>query len=343
MAKIKTKKNEISTIFISWSGNNSRIIANRLKQVIEKDIFNSKIKCFVSDSDIASGTDWWNKIKDELKSSKLGILCITKENIQASWIYYEAGALVGNDVPTTPLLFNCSIKNLEKTPLTARQCIDFGSKRGFLKMISDINDQLKILDIPEDSLKLIADKAYQQLKIDLKETFDELKNMGYFDASYIYPSDIKTINRNTIFISAPMSKLSDDQYIAQCNFLLKVKQTLTSLEFSKIICPAITVKDKLHFDGDTKAMRNFKELKQVDCYILIYDKSLGSSILIELGYAIALSKKIVVFYKGKLPYLIEKAGENIQHIKTYKFKNYDSILEIINSNGQDLFNGNEYE
>ena len=51
----------------------------------------------------------------------------------------------------------------------------------------------------------------------------------------------------------------------------------------------------------------------------------------------------MVFYKGKLPYLIEKAGENIQHIKTYKFKNYDSILEIINSNGQDLFNGNEYE
>lgn len=343
MAKVKTKKNKISKIFISWSGNNSRIIANRLKQIIEKNVFNNNIKCFVSDSDIASGTDWWNKIKHELKSSELGILCITKENIQASWIYYEAGALVGNDVTTIPLLFNCSIEKLAKTPLTGRQCVDFGNKQRFQKMICDINEQLGILDISNESLKLIADNAYQQLKDDLVDTFDKLKNMGYFDASYIYPSDIKTINRNSIFISASMSTLNDSQYAEQRNYLLKVKKELTSLGFSKIICPAISVKDKKHFDGDTKAMRNFRELKQVDCYVLIYDKSHRSSVLIELGYAIALSKKIVVFHKGELPYLIKKAGENIQHIKTYQVRNFESIISIIQANGKDLFKGNEYE
>lgn len=343
MTRIDTRKKFMNNIFISWSGDNSRIIANNLKLIIEEFIFANKVRCFVSDSDIVSGTDWWNKIKDELKSSKLGILCITKENIQASWIYYEAGALVGNDIITIPLLFNCNRDKLNKTPLNGRQCVDFGNKQRFQKMICDINEQLHILDISNKALNVLADKAYQQLKSDLASTFDKLKCMGYFDDSYIYPSDIKTINRNTIFISAPMSTLNDEKYLNQRSFLLKVQDILSSLGFSKIICPAATIKDKSHFDGDTKAMRNFEELKQVDCFMLIYDNANRSSILIELGYAIALSKKIVVFYKGRLPYLIKKAGENIQHVKTYRFTNYESIIDIIQANDIDLFKGNGYE
>lgn len=56
----------MSQIFISWSGENGKAIALKLKEVIEEDIFNNKIKCFVSDSDIASGEDWWKKIQKRI-------------------------------------------------------------------------------------------------------------------------------------------------------------------------------------------------------------------------------------------------------------------------------------
>lgn len=76
-------------IFISWSGKNSKKIAMELKEVLEHKIFSSTdLECFVSTVDIASGDDWWNKINKELKKCKQGILCVTKENIKAPWIFF---------------------------------------------------------------------------------------------------------------------------------------------------------------------------------------------------------------------------------------------------------------
>jgi len=91
------KKNKI---FITWSGTNSKKIAKELKYVFENHIFNGTgLNCFVSDVDIASGTDWFAKIKSELLSCKLCIICVTKENLKAPWIYFEAGAMIARDVP----------------------------------------------------------------------------------------------------------------------------------------------------------------------------------------------------------------------------------------------------
>ena len=74
-------------IFISWSGENSKTIAKALKDSLEQGVFSgSGLECFVSDVDISSGDDWWNRIKTELKKCKLGIVCITKENLRAPWI-----------------------------------------------------------------------------------------------------------------------------------------------------------------------------------------------------------------------------------------------------------------
>ena len=58
---VRSMKNKI---FISWSGKNSKKIAIELKKSLEKEIFaTSGLECFVSTVDIASGDDWWNKIK----------------------------------------------------------------------------------------------------------------------------------------------------------------------------------------------------------------------------------------------------------------------------------------
>jgi hypothetical protein len=65
--------------------------------------------------------------------------------------------------------------------------------------------------------------------------------------------------------------------------------------------------------------------------------------MVELGYAIAISKKTVVFYKRELPFLVQKAGENIPHIRTVKFKNYEDIINEIIGNKMALFENDKDE
>lgn len=331
-------------IFISWSGENGKHISRILKNVLENDIFSQHLACFVSDTDIASGEDWWNKIKKELKSAKLGIICLTKESTDSPWIHYEAGALVGNNVRTTPLLFNCDINALKSTPLNSRQSVKFHDKSKFFQMIRDINKEFKIVNIGETQFDLLIDSAYGKMKEELIDVEDKLKREGFFNVKYVYPPNIRTINRQTVFVSAPMSTLKPEKYVQQRKGLLEVIDALKRIGFSSIICPAALIEDKEHFEGREKALHdNFINLKQAEAFVMVYESSRPSSSLIELGYAIALCKKTVVFYKKHIPYLLQKAGENIPHVRTVQFKNYNNIIQEIDKNRMALFGEDDNE
>jgi len=47
----------------------------------------------VSSEDIDKGARWSTDIASELADSSYGILCVTKENLHAPWLTFEAGAL----------------------------------------------------------------------------------------------------------------------------------------------------------------------------------------------------------------------------------------------------------
>lgn len=66
--------NNITSVFISWSGDFSKKFAEELKRALESDVFKEDIKCFVSTQDIASGEDWYKKIESELKKLTLEFL-----------------------------------------------------------------------------------------------------------------------------------------------------------------------------------------------------------------------------------------------------------------------------
>lgn len=186
-------------IFISWSGRCSKEIAIALKDVLEKRIFASTgLQCFVSTVDIASGEDWWNKIQRELKVCKQGIICVTKENIKAPWIFFEAGAMVARDVPVIPLLFHCNNKVLSSSPIKGKQCRDFGDQSQFLQMIYDINSKMDLLPIQRAQMDAIAKDAYGEIKNLLEPTLKELEQKNLFDEKYIYPNHVSTIQKNTI-------------------------------------------------------------------------------------------------------------------------------------------------
>ena len=339
---VRGKQNKI---FISWSGKNSKKIAIELKEILENKIFvSTDLKCFVSTVDIAFGDDWWNKINRELKKCKQGILCVTKENIKAPWIFFEAGALVARDVPTIPLLFNCNINALEGSPIKGKQCIDFYDQSQFLKMIYDINNRMELLPLGKAQLDLIAIEAYEEIKKVLQPILKQLKQTRLFNEKYIYPNHITTVQTNTLYISAPMSSIDDKSYKELRENLLCLKEQLTNIGFLDIYCPLFGKISSKSFDGKTKAIKeNFAKMKQVDCMIIIYPQNVPSSVLVEIGYGLSLCKKIVIFYRYELPYILEEAGETISHIKTYKYNNFNEIQKIVTMNGMDIFDGGNDE
>lgn len=78
-------------LFISWSGEFSRKVAERLSIWIPTII--QTVEVFYSPDDIAKGENWGNRLSEELEQCNFGIVCLTPENITAPWIHFEAGAL----------------------------------------------------------------------------------------------------------------------------------------------------------------------------------------------------------------------------------------------------------
>lgn len=78
-------------VFLSWSGSQSHKIALVFRDWLPSVI--QEIVPYVSSEDIDKGARWSTDIAKELSDSKFGILCVTRDNINAPWLTFEAGAL----------------------------------------------------------------------------------------------------------------------------------------------------------------------------------------------------------------------------------------------------------
>jgi hypothetical protein len=83
-------RREAMKVFITWSGEHSKVIAEGLRDFIPTIV--QTVTCFLSGSDIEKGTNWQAKISQELDESDAGIICLTPDNLESRWIHFEAGA-----------------------------------------------------------------------------------------------------------------------------------------------------------------------------------------------------------------------------------------------------------
>jgi len=78
-------------VFVSWSGSRSNWVAQAVRDWLPLVL--QTAKPWMSTNDVEKGTRGLGEVSTNLQGVKIGIVCLTPENLDAPWILYEAGAL----------------------------------------------------------------------------------------------------------------------------------------------------------------------------------------------------------------------------------------------------------
>src|SRR5215475_10411412 len=78
-------------VFISWSGDKSKAVAQQLKDWLPQVI--NALEPWISFEDIGKGRRWSPEIGAQLAATNAGIVCVTAANREHPWLLFESGAL----------------------------------------------------------------------------------------------------------------------------------------------------------------------------------------------------------------------------------------------------------
>lgn len=154
-------------VFISWSGDRSKQVAELLDNWIQCVI--QAVDPWMSSKDIDRGALWFTEISDQLANTSVGIVCLTKENRNKPWILFESGALAkglsSNRVCT--LLIDLAPTDLEN-PL-AQFNHTFPTRDSIWELVRTINLTLKENALKESILSKVFDTYWPQFENGFKQ------------------------------------------------------------------------------------------------------------------------------------------------------------------------------
>lgn len=154
-------------VFLSWSGEQSHKVA-----VVFRDWFPSVIQSlvpYVSSEDIDKGARWSTDIATELADSTFGILCVTKDNINAPWLTFEAGALskTMDKSFVSPFLFNIKRSEVDG-PILQFQSTIF-EKEDIKKLLKTLNKACGEEKLSDERLDKAFEVWYPTLETELNK------------------------------------------------------------------------------------------------------------------------------------------------------------------------------
>jgi hypothetical protein len=188
-------------VFISWSGEKSKIVARALRNWIPYVLHN--VQAWMSEKDIDAGARWDKELEKHLENSKFAIVCLTMKNQNAPWILFESGAItrILDDSFICPYLIDLSPTDLVSAPLSQFQSKQ-ANKEQTWELICSLNKCLNDRSLPEDRLKLIYEKFWPDLENDLKKSIDDVDR----DKE---KRSVKSINSEILEIVRDLSRSSD--------------------------------------------------------------------------------------------------------------------------------------
>lgn len=157
---------EAYNVFLSWSGPTSRAIAEAWRRWLPLTI--QAAKPWMSDTDIPKGRPWFSELAEQLKGIRIGIICITPDNLLAPSIHFEAGALsktVSDVAYVCPYLFNVKDSDL-KFPMADFQATK-AQREDTRKLLRTLNQALQA-GLTGEQVDAVFDKWWPDLERGLK-------------------------------------------------------------------------------------------------------------------------------------------------------------------------------
>jgi hypothetical protein len=155
-------------VFLSWSGPQSRAVAEALRTWLPRVI--QALDPWMS-PDIEKGARWITEITEQLEETRFGILCLTRSNLGAPWLLFEAGALskTGDARVATFLL---DLKHADVTfPLAQFQhtVAEKADVRGLLGSLNDALAKAGERMLAEDDLNDVFETYWPRLDTELQK------------------------------------------------------------------------------------------------------------------------------------------------------------------------------
>lgn len=148
--------------FISWSGDRSQQLAQELRWWLPRVL--PAVRPWMSSRDLQKGQRWSQQVGLQLQDNRIGIICVTPENLSSEWMLFEAGALskTFGDSLVCPVLLGIHPTELDG-PLSQFQTTVF-NRADMLALIRTLNAELQDDRSDDDVLVDSFDKFWPELE-----------------------------------------------------------------------------------------------------------------------------------------------------------------------------------
>lgn len=160
-------------IFVSWSGELSKKVAEKLKKWLPCIL--QSVEVFYSPEDIEKGENWDAKIAKELSDCHYGIICLSSENTSAPWINFEAGAIAKTlDSRVAALMINIKPSDIQG-PLKRYQAtkLDQNDMHHLLSDINNSTDNPLSVEVFDTMFNAVWGNMYNEIKESIEEYIPE--------------------------------------------------------------------------------------------------------------------------------------------------------------------------
>lgn len=151
-------------VFLSWSGERSRAVASALETWLPMVL--QAVIPWRSGSGIEPGTRWSGEVSRALQEARVGIICLTPENLDAPWMVWEAGALSKNAL-VIPYLFGVQPSEIGG-PLVQFQVVS-ATRDDTRKLVQTLNRALGNDGLSSDLVERIFDRMWPDLESEFKQ------------------------------------------------------------------------------------------------------------------------------------------------------------------------------
>lgn len=149
-------------IFLSWSGERSLQVAQALRDWLPGVL--QAAEPWLSSMDLGAGERWSAALFKALEETRIGIICLTKENVDAGWLHFEAGALSKVTDNSLLCLYALDVKPWDVVgPLAQFQVVQ-ANKEGTLHLLNALNRASSGPQLSETNLRRVFELWWPQLE-----------------------------------------------------------------------------------------------------------------------------------------------------------------------------------